>query len=411
MEDITVDFIFEEKENINVNFEVNVTPKKLSELENDTGFITKDDIKIPEIDLSNYATKSDLENKQNKLVAGKNITIVDNVISSTGDSGGSVDAYTKAETDAMLAQKQDVLGATDPISIGSTTMGGLVNVNIVDNKLSPLYTNLPNGNTTGSTTKIFLNDTISTPINDIETLFSGDCSYFDVPVNFEEHIASGQASEIKLELGGMDTIAKGYGMSFLLGEQTEKGFEPIIFGNTQYNSAVGTGIGQTWILDSIAQSTTNGRLTVNAPTNNTRPTTQSTDKYNGHRFSFTITGSGFKIHTGTGNNTTEYYTELYVSKTSEYSAKFSRINVIRCWWCPSNILSNYMPSVDNTILSYGGVDSGWRITDGAVTTYGVSLKYDDTLKVVDGKLALAVDINDIYNQLSDIQVRLRALEE
>lgn len=45
------------------------------------------------------------ENKQDKLVAGSNITIEGNVISSSGGGGG--DAYTKAETDEMLAGKVD----------------------------------------------------------------------------------------------------------------------------------------------------------------------------------------------------------------------------------------------------------------------------------------------------------------
>jgi hypothetical protein len=57
---------------------------------------------IPSV--SNLATKTELEAKQDKLVAGDNITISGNVISSTG---GVSDAYTKAETNNLLNTKQD----------------------------------------------------------------------------------------------------------------------------------------------------------------------------------------------------------------------------------------------------------------------------------------------------------------
>lgn len=38
-----------------------------------------------------FATTTELADKQDKLTAGDNITIVDNVISSTGGGGGSKD--------------------------------------------------------------------------------------------------------------------------------------------------------------------------------------------------------------------------------------------------------------------------------------------------------------------------------
>ena len=53
-----------------------------------------------------FATKTELNSKQDKLVAGDNITIINNVISATG-GGGVIDAYTKAETNTLLNGKQD----------------------------------------------------------------------------------------------------------------------------------------------------------------------------------------------------------------------------------------------------------------------------------------------------------------
>ena len=65
-------------------------------------------------DLSNYYTKQEVYNKtesdnkyQVKLVAGDNITISGNVISAAGSSGGTVDAYTKSESDARYQPKGD----------------------------------------------------------------------------------------------------------------------------------------------------------------------------------------------------------------------------------------------------------------------------------------------------------------
>ena len=57
-------------------------PTKVSAFENDANYLTGQS-------LSNYATKADLNAKQDKLTAGNNITIVDGVISATGGSGES----------------------------------------------------------------------------------------------------------------------------------------------------------------------------------------------------------------------------------------------------------------------------------------------------------------------------------
>lgn len=58
----------------------------------------------------NYALKSELPNMslyQEKLIAGENITISGNVISSSGGGVEPVDAYTKAESDARFQPKGD----------------------------------------------------------------------------------------------------------------------------------------------------------------------------------------------------------------------------------------------------------------------------------------------------------------
>ena len=74
-------------------------------------------------DKPSLALKSELDGKQDKLTAGDNITIVDNVISSTGSGGGSVDlsAYAKTvDVNAGLATKQDKISDLATIREGAT---------------------------------------------------------------------------------------------------------------------------------------------------------------------------------------------------------------------------------------------------------------------------------------------------
>ena len=67
-------------------------------------------------DITNLQTN--LSSKQDKLTAGEGITIANNVISATGT--GAVDAYTKAETDALI----------EPISTGlGEVQGALTGIN------------------------------------------------------------------------------------------------------------------------------------------------------------------------------------------------------------------------------------------------------------------------------------------
>lgn len=86
-------------------------------------YVTKEEL---EEELEDYATLTDLDGKQDVLIAGENITISGNTISAIVPE---VDAYTKSETDALLADKQDTLTAGEGITIDennviSATGGG-----------------------------------------------------------------------------------------------------------------------------------------------------------------------------------------------------------------------------------------------------------------------------------------------
>lgn len=73
-----------------------------------------------------------LAEKQDELVAGDGITIEGNVISATGGGGGG-DSYTRAETDALLAEKADKSDTYTKQQV-DTALAGKANANAVYTK-------------------------------------------------------------------------------------------------------------------------------------------------------------------------------------------------------------------------------------------------------------------------------------
>lgn len=64
-EPITANFSREEVKPIQAKFVINPTPDKLSQLENDMGYITLEE--VPKVDTSDLATKEELNQKQDKI--------------------------------------------------------------------------------------------------------------------------------------------------------------------------------------------------------------------------------------------------------------------------------------------------------------------------------------------------------
>ena len=76
-----------------------------------------------------YAKKTDLDNKQDKLTAGNNITIVDGVISSTGGSGSSAVNSVNGKTGYVVLTASDIItNSTDANKI-SVAVDGTLEVN------------------------------------------------------------------------------------------------------------------------------------------------------------------------------------------------------------------------------------------------------------------------------------------
>ena len=76
-----------------------------------------------------YAKKTDLDNKQDKLTAGNNITIVDGVISATGGSGSSAVNSVNGKTGYVVLTASDIItNSTDSNKI-SVAADGTLEVN------------------------------------------------------------------------------------------------------------------------------------------------------------------------------------------------------------------------------------------------------------------------------------------
>ena len=61
MEELVANFTLSEPEEIQAVFKLDLTPSKVSQLENDLGFVTKDEVTLP--DISGLVTKEELELK------------------------------------------------------------------------------------------------------------------------------------------------------------------------------------------------------------------------------------------------------------------------------------------------------------------------------------------------------------
>ena len=76
-----------------------------------------------------YAKKTDLDNKQDKLTTGNNITIVDGVISATGGSGSSAVNSVNGKTGYVVLTASDIItNSTDANKI-SVAVDGTLEVN------------------------------------------------------------------------------------------------------------------------------------------------------------------------------------------------------------------------------------------------------------------------------------------
>lgn len=340
-------------------------------------------------DTSNLATKSELEQKQDTLTAGENITIENGVISA---SSGSVDAYTKSETDALLDKKQDVLSATEPLEIAFKTVGGPYNVNVINDHLYATYGGYPL--TSRGTSGVSLSAKSATfpgfDDNDlVGSVFKGECSYFDVPIDMAvqmQKVDNGEQSkaEYEISVGGFQNTSNK--IVFLAGNISDTGFEPIIYARPLNSTSSQYVLG---LLDGTVSISSANMLTLNAYGSITSAMSNGSTDTRPPSYNLLLRydiNQPYPYYINTKCYTGSNYLVAYkrTSTDTVFMEKLRKVNVVRVFWDYSYTSGEaYTPTVEQTIVTLNSVDTGWRITDGAVTTYGVSLNYDNTLKVND----------------------------
>lgn len=341
MEDITADFIFEESEAINANFEVNVTPKKLSELENDMGFITKDDIETPDVDLSNLATKTELANelilKQDKLIAGNNILIDNNVISAIG-GGGSVDAYTKAETDNLLDKKQDKGDYAQKFELAAPLQY------VYDGNIGSAYVFM-------GTDEITTDEVKATSIQLLKSgdIFTGEYSNFEPDKAWEVSVKS-------LVLNGSLSST-----ATLLSIRPTNGIAEInVNENSQVKFYCNFG-------SSAATNVTGATLSVNTP----------------YDFRISYDGAGKTTLQYKQSSSTTWTTGATRTATLKANSGGSNYNYVRVGNEYTTFLLSNVEFISNNNVLFKHVTE---------TTKYLDVAYDNTLKVVDGKLTTSTKI-------------------
>ena len=98
--------------------EIPIIPTDISAFNNDVGYLTEHQ------DISNLATKEELSNQQDKLIAGNGIDITDNIISNTQTSAewGNIQGTLSNQTDlqTVLDNKQDIITDLETIREGAS---------------------------------------------------------------------------------------------------------------------------------------------------------------------------------------------------------------------------------------------------------------------------------------------------
>ena len=327
MEDITADFIFAENENINANFEVNVTPKKLSELENDMGYVTKDEVVTPDIDLSNLATKTELQEGLDKKQPKGNYLTEHQDISHLATK---TETYTKEEVDSLLVGSGVDFELTAPLQY------------VYDGNIGSAYVFM-------GTDEITTDEVKATSIQLLKSgdIFTGEYSNFEPDKAWEVSVKGlilnslPNASITLLEIrptGGVGSIT--------INESNQVKFV------CNFNN-VNSGTGAT--------------LVANVP----------------YDFKISYDGAGKTLFQYKQSSSSTWITGLTYSATLKANSGGSNYNYVRVGNEYTTFLLSNVEFISNNNVLFKHVTE---------TTKYLDVAYDNTLKVVDGKLTTSTKI-------------------
>lgn len=361
-----------------------------------------------------------IETDTNKFKFGDGVTNWTALAYASAEGGGAdlSNYYTKEETynqeevDTLLDTKQDVLTPSDPIKIGTSTIGEPNNINIVGDKIlptTPMNASLSGVSVSGSTATLAFYKPEGTTVTTLDEAFN-NTSYIDIPINLNNVFTDdySETQSVSVTLGGITNFSNYYGYTAYIGNSNNGEFVPYII------SYVHTGTGNTSQLipqNVILASTPTLSKTSSKYTQWTSTATvyNTTTRYYSSTnspkvvFGYTKQTNGqFLINSNWFNGTYQHNSQTTASATQFDLNTLRNCNVIRVVFFVGNSSSEYYPTVEDTKLLYNSVDTGWNIEDGIVTTYGISLKYDNQTIQVNANGELVANLDELGNEVNAI---------
>ena len=108
MDELVARFTLSEPEEIKAVFKLDLTPSKVSQLENDLGFVTKDEVTLP--DLSGLVTKTEFENVvEQKVDLSDFENAIDDLNLALNEKQPKGDYALKSDVDNVLAEIEQLL--------------------------------------------------------------------------------------------------------------------------------------------------------------------------------------------------------------------------------------------------------------------------------------------------------------
>ena len=337
------------------------------------------------------------------------------------------------ELEALLDEKQNLLNTTDPIRIGTTTIGEPNNITVLNDKLVPLVQRTVStsyDSNTSSTKITFTNYTVNSTNFDEE--FNTRC-YFDIPLNFSNYFTDdySEFESLLLFIKGMTSMNNSNAYHIYVGQLSEDGFKPYImtckYTNTGSTASPNNYLGIATGLHTpifLSSGTTTSSFLVPTSAYTTGGRTQATSSSaTGREVGFSITKqtNGTLSFSVNSENLSYYH---YLSLSNITSDKWDLVSLQNCnvirvvmyAYTESANTTAYHPSASNTYLTYRGIGDtkfntlDWNIEDGIVTTYGLSLKMDNQTITTNANGELTVNMDELGNEVNAISGRVTTLE-
>lgn len=269
-----------------------------------------------------------------------------------------------------------------PLYYKSLTVGGMTNYSITSGYLVPTYkSNLSFSYYSGQNYVAVYNSTVSTPSTVAEAFTT--TSYIDIPCDvgkLVKDVQAGRRNSVNCVFSSLVGSSGYQSIAWIGGKSDGTTFTPLLFGSV---SDMGGGVAFL-----TGGYTTGGQYENGFTVDSTSTTYGSTDLNGGAGLSITYDGTNWKVLCSGIDpmmmSAMDYHT---TSVTSGQVDKLAEINVMRFVnQSGSNTTAN-----NPTVAGFGYNNSSWTPADGAVTTYTLAVKYDDSTIKMNANGELYVD--------------------